>query len=92
VVTEQLDIFGQGTDYAKVSVKEPKPKGRPRIKTMQERYGVNPLHICRDCKHMRYKQFAKKYYKCALWVVSGSFATDIRVTQQACGQFEKAEA
>lgn len=82
---EQYDLFGEA-----YPVKENKAKpGRKRFKTMQELYGDNPNHQCKECKHLIKLQYSKHYYKCSIWRVSHSTATDIRVRQTACNMFEK---
>ena len=39
---------------------------------------------CRDCDHLFFKQFAKKYFKCALRGNTGGEATDHRKHWPAC--------
>ena len=86
---EQYNLFGESVPLNKVPGFEPKPKGRARRRTMQEMYGENKAHKCRDCVHLVKRRFSKTYYKCALWSVSASAASDIRIGQNACNKFEK---
>ena len=82
---EQINILGE---ICSVKEKEVQPK-RKRFKTMKEIYGENSAHTCKECKHLIKLQYSKHYYKCSLWRVSHSTATDIRVRQTACNMFEK---
>ena len=83
MLIEQINLFGE---VCPVEAEE-KPK-RGRYKTLRELYGESPGHICRDCKHLLKVKYAKVYYKCALWFITASPATDIRVTKPACGKYE----
>lgn len=79
---EQINLFGEVC-----LVPEAKPKRRG-YKTMQELHGLNNSHICKECAHLIKLQYSKAYYKCGLWKVTHSKATDIRVKQAACALFE----
>ena len=83
---EQLNLFGE------VATFEPdeKPKRR-KFKTMQEVFGLTEGKRCKECKHIITRRYSKNYYKCALWRVSASAASDIRVNAVACGKFESVE-
>ena len=80
----QIDLFGNIT----APEEHTPPKPSRKFKTMQETYGEKPGHICRDCKHLVKLQYSKAYYKCVLWRLSHSAATDIRVKKTACVMFE----
>jgi hypothetical protein len=43
---------------------------------------------CRDCDHLFFKQFAKKYFKCSHRGNTGGEATDHRKHWPACTKFE----
>ena len=82
---KQLDIFGNETDCA-----DPPKRGR-RYKRMQEINGLLPGKTCGTCKHcVGYRQ-SRTWYKCELWIVSASSATDIRKKNTACRRGESAE-
>ena len=44
---------------------------------------------CKHCQHLFFRQFDKKYYKCALRQNTKGAATDQRVNWRACGKFEE---
>lgn len=46
---------------------------------------------CKECRHLYYKQFSKRYYKCAHRKDTNGPATDHKVNWPACGLFEFAE-
>lgn len=81
---EQLNLFGEAVAVDELN----QPKPSRKYKTMQETHGINPNHICKDCKHLVKLQYSKAYYKCVLWRLSHSTATDIRVKKTACAKFE----
>ena len=84
-MTEQINLFGEECPIDDIpSLKS----GRKRRLTMQEFYGLNTNHKCKECKHLIKLQYSKAYYKCALWHISGCAATDIRVNKTACAKFE----
>lgn len=81
----QVDIFGNEIPVEEV----PRLKvGRKKYTTMQERYGTLQGKTCKTCKHLVERKYGKTYYKCDLWVVSSSEATDIRLKNTACKKYE----
>lgn len=87
---KQIDIFGNQTDLSAIEKKE-KLK-RKRYRTMQQMHGIREGKRCGDCKHcVGYKQ-SKTWYKCKLWIMSHSAATDIRLKDTACNKFESEES
>ena len=42
---------------------------------------------CKNCKYLIIKQYSKNYYKCELLGISGSPATDVRLSN-VCNLFE----
>jgi hypothetical protein len=82
---KQIDIFGNEN--------EPAPgikKGRPKYRSMQSLHGVIKGKTCKTCKHLMNGYYhGKSYYKCELWVVSHSSATDIRLKTTACKKYEE---
>lgn len=69
----------------------PKPeRGRKRHETPIGMFGLGPEgKVCGTCAHhVRYRR-SKVYHKCVKWYVSGSAATDIRLSWRACGRYEE---
>lgn len=81
----QYDIFGNLNEPI-----EHQAKGRKRYRTMQELHGIKEGNdTCKTCMHlMNGKYHGKSYYKCELWIVSNSSATDIRLKNKACNKYE----
>lgn len=79
------DLFG--TPF----VNENDPKKR-KAEIMHEKllsvYGTTWGEKCKDCAHLGYFNFGKKYYKCTKTKYTNSESTDWRVNWQACGLFE----
>ena len=80
----QYDIFGNLVEYI-----EPKTSGRNKYRTMQELHGIKEGETCRTCKHCIVRWYhGRTYYKCELWIISNSVATDIRLKSKACNKWE----
>ncbi|UYL93752.1 hypothetical protein NIIg32_gp60 [Parageobacillus phage vB_PtoS_NIIg3.2] len=59
---------------------------------MVREYGYGPKDKkCKHCQYLFYKQFSKKYWKCALRPNTNGPATDHRVNWKACRQFLDSE-
>lgn len=71
------------------SVPPEKVRSTNRYKTMQEMWGITEGKKCKTCTHCVCRKWDKKYYKCELWCMSHSTATDIRLKNQACGKYEE---
>jgi hypothetical protein len=81
---ENFDIFGNLSEPP-----EPKREGN-RYRTMQELHGVKEGEFCKTCKHCVCAHYhGRNYYKCELWIVSHSEATDIRLKNPACNKYER---
>lgn len=82
----QLDLFGNVVEAA-----DPQKRiGSRKYKTMQQLHGVLEGKNCKTCTHcVRYRYHNKTYYKCELWYVSNSEATDIRLKTVACKKYEE---
>ena len=82
---KQIDIFGNEVD--------PVPdikKGKKRYRPMQALYGITKGKTCKTCKHcICMYHHTRSYYKCELWIISHSSATDIRLKNNACGKYEE---
>lgn len=82
---KQIDIFGNDA--------EPVPeikKGRKKYPTMQYLHGIIEGKTCKTCRHCLGQYYhGRTYYKCELWIISNSSATDIRLKSKACGKYEE---
>lgn len=88
-MAEQFDIFGNVIPIKDLQLKRI-IKGIDRSKTMQELYGTIEGKTCKTCSHLVCNKWNyKNYYKCELWRMSSSEATDIRLKNQACGRYEE---
>lgn len=88
-MAEQFDIFGNAIPIEDLQLPQ-KPRGRQKYKTMQELYGTTKDKTCKTCSHLVCNEWNNKnYYKCELWYMSSSEATDIRLKNQACGRYEE---
>lgn len=59
-----------------------------KINAMHKEYGVEWGKTCKDCSHcMRYAPTDRHYYKCELYGITGSEATDWRLSWVACGMY-----
>ena len=82
---KQIDIFGNEIPVGDL----PKPISGRKYKTMQQLHGVLEGKTCKTCAHcIKCRYHNKTYYKCELWYVSNSEATDIRLKNVACKKFE----
>jgi hypothetical protein len=78
-----LDLWGNPIN------EEQSRRGR-RYLRMQEMHGTLRGKTCKTCRHCICKeQNCKFYYKCELWLISCSEATDIRLKDVACGRYEE---
>ena len=87
----QLDVFGGEISMTELEkqFQETQQKHRKRYKPMQELFGLTQGKTCKTCKHcLKVDYHCKTYYKCELWVISNSEATDIRLKNTACGKYE----
>ena len=83
----QFDIFGNEVEVEEIPIIK---QGRPKTKTMQEKYGELHGFICGNCKHcLKLNYHNKTYYKCELWYISNSEASDIRLKNIACRKYEE---
>ncbi len=62
-----------------------------RVITMFKRYGRGePGKTCKNCKHFfSYRHGKRVFYKCELFGISRSEATDWRGKYPACGKYEE---
>jgi hypothetical protein len=77
------NLFGE-----EVEMPEVKRIGKRFIR-MQEKYGEIKGFYCRDCEHYKRHSVGKSnFYKCELWLNTGSSASDIKLKETACRKFE----
>lgn len=83
----QLDMFGGSTPLSEL----PTPHGgRKKYPTMQQIHGTLEGKTCKTCSHcIRYHYHDRTYFKCELWYLSNSEATDIRLKNTACKKYEE---
>ena len=91
--TPGLFGFDVPIDGATSSSVKKKPKAWQEAEMdnpMIRAYGRHPDKDlrCRDCDHLFFKQFAKKYFKCSHRGNTGGPATDHRKHWPACTKFE----
>lgn len=60
-----------------------------KIAAMHRRYGRDDKHLCKDCNHLICREYGRRYYKCEMYGLSKSDATDWRVSYQACGMYNQ---
>jgi hypothetical protein len=85
-MVEQYDLFGGCSD-----VKEDFNTSR-KMNTMQKIYGYKEDETCKGCKYLlKFDYHNRTYYKCELWVISHSAATDIRLKNKACNKWKPRE-
>lgn len=59
-----------------------------KIQLMQKLYGRHPGAKCETCSHLgRYHYHDKHYYKCDVYGVTNSEASDWRCKNEACGLY-----
>lgn len=88
-----LDLFGDDTPITPVQ------RIRYETRNVDGSWKVNPMGLvhgytegqkCKTCKHLCYKEYAKRYYKCSLrgGVDTASPQSDHRVNWPACAKYE----
>jgi hypothetical protein len=87
VVVDIKQISLTGEEVPMQQTEPPKPTKKYR--TMQQLHGITNGRTCGECDHLVKHLWNKTYYKCELWYVSRSEATDIRKKNQACGLFKE---
>ena len=59
-----------------------------KIQAMHKRFGTCGAMRCKECSHLIGGAYhGRSYYKCELYGISRSEATDWRISNQACGMF-----
>jgi hypothetical protein len=66
----------------------PQAKGRQGFKRPTQIYGFGPENkTCKTCLHRYTFVRGRRYYKCTQWHLTGSVASDIRLSWPACGKY-----
>jgi len=60
-----------------------------RLLRMYRRHGKTPGKKCKTCAHLKRYEYGHTYYKCVLYGLSASSATDWRLKWDACGKWEE---
>ena len=60
-----------------------------KIDLMYRQFGHADGHICKDCSNLESHFFERRYYKCRVYGCSASEATDWKISNPACGMFNK---
>lgn len=60
-----------------------------KIDKMHRLFGVTQGHICKECSNLSKHRYDKIYNKCNCYGVSASQSTDWKVSNQACGLFNR---
>ena len=59
-----------------------------KIHAMHKRFGTCGVFRCKDCEHLiGWKYHNRQLYKCELYGLTHSEATDWRLSYQACGMY-----
>lgn len=60
-----------------------------KIDLMHKEFGFSPGNKCRGCDNLTSKMRDRRYYKCSVYGVSASEATDWALSWDACGMYNK---
>lgn len=60
-----------------------------KIKAMHALFGARYGHTCGECEHCERYLANRAYYKCAVYGVTASEASDWRIKWTACGMFNR---
>ena len=81
---KQYDVFGNANEVVQKSHRTP---------TMQDQYGTIDGKTCKTCAHLYGVVHGNvRWYKCELWMElfkGHSAASDIRLSDMACGRYEE---
>lgn len=62
---------------------------KTRIALMHEIFGIDEEHQCKTCKHIEQHGSNRQYWKCKVYGVTFSTASDWRLKWAACGLYNK---
>ena len=60
-----------------------------KIDLMHRQFGFSPGHKCQYCDNLIVQQANRRYYKCEVYGVTDSEASDWRLSYDACGMYNK---
>ena len=60
-----------------------------KIDLMHREFGFSPGHKCKYCDNLIVQQANRRYYKCEVYGISDSEASDWRLSYDACGMYNK---
>lgn len=63
--------------------------GKRKIDAMHTLYGTRPGRTCAECEYLCSYLRNRRYYKCKMYGVSLSEATNWRLSYEACGQIDR---
>ena len=58
-----------------------------KLAAMHRLYGSIPAMACKNCRHLAERSGKRTHYKCGLYGVTGSEATDWGLSWTACGMY-----
>ena len=58
-----------------------------KIDLMHREFGFSPGHKCQYCDNLIVQQANRRYYKCEVYGVTDSEASDWRLSYDACGMY-----
>ena len=60
-----------------------------KIDLMHKMFGEIPDKKCMDCSNLIYHRMSHKWYKCTVYGDTSSVASDWKISNTACGMFNK---
>lgn len=60
-----------------------------KIDLMHRQFGKVLGKVCKNCSNLCTNSYDKTYYKCSVYGISKSEATDWRLKYQACGMYNR---
>ena len=60
-----------------------------KIDLMHREFGFSPGHKCQYCDNLIVQQANRRYYKCEVYGVTDSEASDWRLSYDACGMYNR---
>lgn len=60
-----------------------------KIDLMHRQFGICPGHKCKYCDNLIVRHRDRRYYKCEVYGISNSEATDWCLSYDACGMYNK---
>lgn len=60
-----------------------------KIDLMHREFGFSPGHKCQYCDNLIVQEANRRYYKCEVYGVTDSEASDWRLSYDACGMYNR---